>query len=311
MLGGSAVLAQDIQALSKSNLVGVLADKSLGLYVGILSIILSGKGYVPLNPKFPKDRINYMIAESGVDTIVCDSSLAEVVEDLKVQFPQVNFITISCSPKNTDFKFEYNRSEESLCYLLFTSGSTGKPKGVSINELNLNSYLDYILETYKYRPEDRVIQTFDANFDLSVHDIFVTWLSGACLYPLTGPDLYFPGHFVKKHKISIWFSVPSLAMIMSKMKQVTESNLSSLRLSLFCGEALPTSVVSLWKEASHSDIFNFYGPTEATIAILDYSCSSIKNNDSLLATTPIGKPFKGHLAQVLSLDGEKLSLIHI
>ena len=94
-------------------------------------------------------------------------------------------------------------------YLLFTSGSTGAPKGVLVRNRNAMPYLRSVAARYAPSPDDRCTQLFDLTFDLSVHDLFLCWGAGATLYRVPDNARFAPRDFVRRHGLTMWFSVPS------------------------------------------------------------------------------------------------------
>lgn len=178
-------------------------------------------------------------------------------------------------------------------YLLFTSGSTGIPKGVLVTHANVRAFLDAVSRRFEITEEDRFSQTFNLTFDLSAFDMFLAWESGACVCCPTDKSLLNPSDFIRRSRLSVWFSVPSIAMFMRRLGALKPESFPTLRWSLFCGEALPVDVARAWADAApNSAVENLYGPTEATIACTAYRWDLRKSVDeSELGIVPIGHPF--------------------
>src|SRR5256886_9966354 len=272
----------------QSGVVALLAHRSKTAYAGVLGILAAGKGYAPLNPKFPLDRTLRMLTLSGSSILIAGAessanlpnllstasgSLVVILPDCDVapawskELPKHRFLPAGQMSSGRNLSFSPELASAAIAYLLFTSGSTGQPKGVAIHHSNVQPYVKYVSDRYSVNEEDRFSQMFDMTFDLSVHDMFVCWERGACLYSVPEKSVMAPAKFIKDHQLTMWFSVPSVVGFMSKMGMLKPGAFSSLRFSLFCGEPLPAAYASLWQEAApQSVIENLYGPTETTIA---------------------------------------------
>lgn len=269
--------------------VAVVAARDETAYVGVLGALAAGCGYVPLNPAFPVARSAGMLRRSGARTLVAGPGSRALVEELLAASEAPLVVLLPEGPGGDGPLDDLGRHQvvgpeelaaldalgsaeavapQDPAYLLFTSGSTGEPKGVTVSQANVGAYLDHIAAAYGPTETDRCSQMFDLTFDLSVHDLFVTWSAGASLHVVPATSLMAPGRFIVDHELTHWFSVPSVAALMGRMRMLKAGLFPSLRVSLFCGEAFPVATARQWAEAApNSVVDNLYGPTEATIAI--------------------------------------------
>lgn len=193
-------------------------------------------------------------------------------------------------------------ADDAIAYVLFTSGSTGRPKGVAVGHAALCAYVETVLARYpEIDAQQRCTQFFEPTFDLSMHDMFVTWAAGACLYSVPKSALLMPTDFVNAHRLTVWFSVPSLAATLQRYRLLAEHAFPTLTLALFCGEALPGPLAEAWQaSAPHARCENIYGPTEATIACTGHPFGA---GDPPQAVVPIGTAFAGMEIAVVDAQG--------
>src|SRR5439155_1228971 len=156
-------------------------------------------------------------------------------------------------------------------YLLFTSGSTGRPKGVLVRQAHVRAFLDAIAERYDLDENDRLSQMFDLTFDLSAFDMFAGWERGACVCCPRAGELLKPSSFIRSAGLTVWFSVPSVAMLLHRFRVLTPNAFPSLRLSLFCGEAFPATLARGWALAAAPDgPLMFLGRLDTQIKVLGH-----------------------------------------
>ena len=297
------------------------AQRSLSAFAGVLGALLRGHGYVPLGPNFPLARSRAMLQRSGARAIIVDKTSEATLADLLQGLEDSMVLVFPEHGARTDLSDEYSGHEvycrddfspsenwqpievddDAIAYILFTSGSTGTPKGVMVMHGNVESFVSHIIERYALTEQDRFSQTFALTFDLSVFDMFVAWACGACLCCPSEKALFKPGKYIRESELSVWFSVPTTAAIMKKFGELKRDAYPNVRLSLFCGEALPVEVVKQWAASvPNSIVENIYGPTELTIACTEYRWrdgqSDVECENGIV---PIGTPYPEMTALVL------------
>jgi D-alanine--poly(phosphoribitol) ligase subunit 1 len=304
--------------------VAILSARSVTAYTAILAVLRAGCTYVPLNPRFPLARNRTMLAASQATALIVDRKSAAHYSEL-LDEPRNNLRLVVCpEPQTTlrsaglsvidqadlgreDDEFIWPEPKpEDLAYLLFTSGSTGAPKGAPIRHRSVCDYIKSVSALTPVTSEDRLIQLVDLTFDLSAHDMFLSWSSGASIVSVPENATLIAPRFVQDQEVTGWLSVPSAVGLAHQAGLLEPSALPSLRFSHFCGEALPRSVAEIWSRAApNSKIYNLYGPTEATIAFSYYQYIPGEAGPPAI---PIGRPLKGQDMAIFDQVGRRLSL---
>jgi amino acid adenylation domain-containing protein len=299
--------------------VGLFAYRSEVSYTGTLAALFSGAAFVPLNPTFPPEKTAAMIRQADLDAIIVDKTCApqleKVLAGIEDQPPLL-------APEFDAPRFDrvaariLDRAElegtplldalppvtlDDIAYILFTSGSTGAPKGVPVTQGNAVYFMDVMSRRYGIGPSDRLSQTFDQTFDLSVFDLFMAWSNGACVYSLTPLELLAPTRFINRNELTVWFSVPSVPAQMIRRNTLTPGSLPTLRWSLFCGEPLHRRSAEMWQAAAPGSIVeNLYGPTELTIACFVHRWDPSRSPELCCNDiVPIGRPYPGLAAAIV------------
>ncbi len=276
--------------------IAIHGAKGILAYAGILGVLRSGRSYVPLHPAHPVLRWQGAHDLASLRAVIAPSG---AISNLR----KAGFRTI-LEPQGLPQSTAEARSEPSAeAYVMFTSGSTGEPKGVPVGRAQVAAYLKHFLSVYPSTPEDRFTQFFALSFDLSVHDLFVCWGSGACLCVPSDEGAMQALAFAREQRITSWFSVPSLAALLRRMKALKPDVLPHLRHAFFCGEALPVDLARDWcLAAPKAETVNLYGPTETTIAITAQQVGQeqLSREQGII---PLGRPFPGHEARVRREDG--------
>jgi amino acid adenylation domain-containing protein len=250
--------------------VGLLASRSVTAYAGYLAILRTGAAVVPLHPDFPRARTAAMVAAAGVELLIADAPLAdaELEVPLLVAGPEGSaamgsepFAELPPCPA----------APEDVAYILFTSGSTGTPKAVPTLHRNVAAYMGHVADRYEAGPGSRLSQTFDLTFDVSVHDLFVAWGCAGTLVVPRRSQLLAPVKFINAHRLTHWFSVPSLVSFAARSGKLEPGAMPTLRWSLFAGEPLTLTQARAWQAAAPAGrLVNLYGPTEITVTCTEY-----------------------------------------
>ncbi|MFE1197408.1 amino acid adenylation domain-containing protein [Streptomyces olivaceoviridis] len=234
--------------------VGVFMEPSLDLVVAVLAIVRAGAAWLPLDPSYPRDRLAYMVRDSGSVLIVAETTAPDWLRDLDVPLldPAADGPADPVSPPRP--------SPESPAYVIYTSGSTGRPKGVTLTQRGLANLAEAQISVFGVRPGKRVLQFASPSFDASVFELTMALCSGATLVlPPRRDVLYGPGlgDFLAQARITHITLPPSV------LGMVPPAPLPDLETIVCAGEALPQQLVDRW--APGRTMFNAYGPTEATV----------------------------------------------
>jgi D-alanine--poly(phosphoribitol) ligase subunit 1 len=285
----------------------------------VLGTLWSGEAYVPINPRTPEDRLIRILEVTHLDALVVDDAglnllSSRVLEsapgrilygagtrpsERALAYPGTKFQSMAELPDEGPHQPVYVPGD-ALAYIIFTSGTTGTPKGVMIEAESVARYCGVVQDRCGFRRTDRVSQVAELTFDNSVLDLFVTWAAGAGLFVVPALQLMAPAKFIRDHELNIWFSVPSTACIMERMKMLKPNTFPSLRCSIFAGEALPIAAAQAWQVAApNSVVENFYGPTEVTVDCLAQRLEDPPNITRNRGSLAIGKPFPGIQAGIV------------
>ncbi len=252
------------------DIIGVMLPNSIELIEWIIGIMKAGCVYMPIDRKYPKDRIEYMIADSGVKAIVTNE-VSKITEVNKIK--NISLENISKELENHNSIFEKRIIDsENIAYLIYTSGSTGKPKGVMLKHKGLINLVENQIKDFEVISTSRVLQFASISFDASVSEIFMSLLSGATLCLVDRDKLTNTNeieNILTDQNISVVTLPPSLLQVM----QVHEFN--NLKTIISAGEKLNKEVANKWKQ--NRNLVNAYGPTEATVGVSSFKFDKIKD----------------------------------
>ncbi|GJM31001.1 MAG: hypothetical protein DHS20C18_00020 [Saprospiraceae bacterium] len=269
------------KGVQSNDCVGLLAYRGFDMIIGIFGILKCGATYVPLNIDYPRQRLEFILEDAGIDKIVItgqeilDQSGLTGYECLKVS-------DAAKSPKTAP---DRALSVHTPAYVMYTSGTTGTPKGTLVNQKNILK-LAYEQEGIAIYPEDRVLQWSNYAFDGSTYDIYNALLNGACLCLITEADVSNAdrlSEIIQEKNVTVSFFTSAL---FNSLVDYAPAALKGMRKVLFGGEAASAVHVRKALEMLGPDrVVNGYGPTETTTFATFYS---VRNADNKYI--PIGRP---------------------
>ncbi|NLD50131.1 MAG: amino acid adenylation domain-containing protein, partial [Clostridiaceae bacterium] len=271
------------EGVKADTIVAMMVERSLDMIVGIMGILKAGGAYMPIDPGYPRDRIEYMLKDSGTGLLLTGRELTDRVEfEGKILLLEDENIWL----KDKD-NLEHNNNSENLAYIIYTSGSTGKPKGNLTTHYNVTRVVrntNYIEVT----PDDVLLQLSNYAFDGSVFDIYGALLNGAKLVLVDKDRVADIGKLcslIEKEKISVFFITTAL---FNALVDINIDALTNIKHVLFGGERVSLAHAGkALAKLGENRIIHVYGPTESTVFATYHYINEI---DEGLGTVPIGKP---------------------
>ncbi|MBV9450342.1 MAG: amino acid adenylation domain-containing protein [Streptosporangiaceae bacterium] len=269
----SAGLARYLVSLgvTPETIVGISAEPSPGAIAGILGVLRAGGAYLPLDPAYPRQRLAYMVEDSGV---------ALAIADAPVVLPGICEIDPSAAGEGPPPRVQLG--PDNLAYVIYTSGSTGRPKGVMVSHRGLAGLIPALIEGWGLAPGARMLSFAPMSFDTSVAEIAVTLSAGATLV-LARRNALVPGtEMVETLRAA---RVTHLILPPSVLAMLPYGPLPDLRTLICAGEALPPALADRWADGRR--IVNGYGPTETTV------CATYAEMRPGTGCSPIGRAIAG------------------
>lgn len=270
--------------------IAVLGHREPEILIAFLAAVKSGRPYVPLDTALPQTRIDRILASSHAALVLTPDQIRE--------FSAHEFRGETRAVENSD-----------SFYILFTSGSSGEPKGVNITLACLEHFISWMVAEQRFTECAEVfLNQAPFSFDLSVMDLYCSLATGGTLFSVSSDLVQNPKQLYAALALSgvtTWVSTPSFARMCLVEDRFGEAMLPDLRRFLFCGETLaPQTGAQLLGRFPRAQVWNMYGPTEATVAT-----TSIQIDDRVLRTyspLPVGRVMPGTQILVVDENGEQL-----
>jgi amino acid adenylation domain-containing protein len=288
--------------VSANTPVGIMIDKSVNMIVGIFGILKAGGGYVPIDPEYPEQRINFIIKDSGCKILLTQEKYNKL--------PVEGITMLDLDSENSYHQDRSNiggiNTPSDLAYIIYTSGTTGIPKGTLIPQKGVvrlirnTNYIDYT-------SEDRVLQAAAIVFDASTEEIFGALLNGSSLYVVNKETILDPNEFgnvLLKNDITI---VDLASALFTQIAELRTDIFSKVKKLILGGDVVSAPHVNkVRKDNPKLIVINTYGPTEN-------SCNSTayKIDRDFESNIPIGKPISNSTAYIFdkSMNYQPIGII--
>jgi len=296
---------------NESSRVALCADRNPMMVVGMLAIMKAGSSYLPLDPKHPKDRLQFLLEDSKASLLLTEEALGERLPAAAANLPNISLdgdaaAISACATTRPDTSV----TPEHEVYTIYTSGSTGKPKGVMITHRSLANYVAHATDVFEMSPSDRMLQFASISFDAAAEEIYPTLISGATLVlrddDMLGSVATFLdtcgdwGITIIDFPTAYWHAI---------VEGLADAEVpKSVRLAILGGERANPEQLADWYEhvgPGGPRLLNTYGPTEATIVA---TAAELRASDEPTRIVPIGRPVRNTQVYVLDRRGEPVPI---
>ena len=279
-----AYFLRNVKNINREDTIGIMVKRSLEMIIAILGVMKAGGTYIPIDPSFPEDRVNYMLESSSACILLTSKKVENTINYKNKVIIDLDNSDIYSLP-NTNIKNINNLSD--LLYIIFTSGSTGKPKGVMQRQRTLVNFAHYCNDYVGYlkKPEHQTIVSISTvSFDIFSYEAIIPLQRGVTVVianenEQTTPQLL--NELMVKNNVTATQATPSvMQMFVNNVESIP--SLKKLEYLTLTGEQVPITLVKKLKSFGNMVIYDGYGPTET------YYCTLTEIKDDFVT---IGKPF--------------------
>lgn len=280
------------KGVTRNTIVGILINRSVEMVIGIMAILKAGSAYLPIDPEYPEDRIQYILDDSKVSILLTQGEIKkEFIKGKEI----VNILDDGVYDRSNENLENINLVND-LAYVIYTSGSTGKPKGVMVEHKGIANLKVYFEKEYGISGEDSIIQFASCSFDAAVWELNMALQTGASSYIVPRSvidDLNRFEEFLNTNKITVATLPPVYA------SNIRVEKIKTMRLLITAGSEANFDLVGKWNKKVK--YVNAYGPTETTV------CASAWIDDGAdysARLVPIGKPIYNTQIYIMDRSGK-------
>jgi amino acid adenylation domain-containing protein len=253
--------------IGPDSVVGICVSRSIEMAVSVLAVLKAGGAYLPLDPAYPRERLQFMLEDAAVEVLLTNEGAGDVLPEHRANVIHLerDFEAFAGEP---DVNPHANVAPEHLGYVIYTSGSTGRPKGICLPHRALVNLIEWHRVSVPAAPT--TLQFASLNFDASFHEMFSAWSTGGAVLIVSDElrmDVEKLGDFISEHRVEkVTLPVVVLQQLAERFATRPEE-LSSLRVVITTGEQLKITspIVQLFKALKGCRLHNHYGPSETHV----------------------------------------------
>ena len=250
--------------IETNDLVGIMVNRSLEMIIGMLAVLKAGGAYIPIDPTYPKDRIEYMLKNSNSKLLLTQEHLHDITDFKNCVYIDLSNDSIYSLPNDN---LNHTNTPEDLAYVIYTSGSTGLPKGVMLKQRNIVNFVYAIMKDFGFTYKDTIVSITTFSFDIFVLESLLPILNGLKTVITSEEeqtDIKMFNELCKKNNVTIFQTTPSRLQAMLA-KENSFDFIKKLKYILIGGEPFPPALLKQLQESSKARIYNMYGPTETAV----------------------------------------------
>ncbi len=313
--------------VGRGDRVGLYLHKSADGIAAMFGILKAGAAYVPVDVTAPVARNALILSDCAVKVVLIEQRFATALQDelAAAGSRPISVLVLDRVGGGTGLDAALTRLDavapaapvasaqphpDDLAYVLYTSGSTGRPKGVMLSHRNAVAFIDWCSRVFQPRSDDVFSSHAAFHFDLSVLDIYVPLGRGARVVVIpedAGKQPLALSPLIERHRITVWYSAPSILSLLAQFGRIADHDFSRLRLVLFAGEVMPVvHLRSLQRQVPVPRYFNLYGPTETNVCTYYEIPAAIP--DDRVEPYPIGRTCEQLESTVVDHDGRSVAV---
>ncbi|MEP6583182.1 MAG: amino acid adenylation domain-containing protein [Ginsengibacter sp.] len=278
------------RGVKPEELIPLCIERGFEMIIGMLGVLKAGGAYIPIDPEYPTDRIQYILNDANAHFLLVSKETKNKVDGFRnIETIELDDYVLFNNESTNNLE---NLSPNSLAYIIYTSGSTGKPKGVMIEHNSVVNLINSQTREFNVGSDESILQFSNYCFDASIEQIFLALFNGISLYLFPeGMQLNVEvfKNFLIENEISHIHATPSF------LENLPVISSSFLKRVIAGGDVCKNELAKRWK--GEVNFYNEYGPTETTVTAIEYCSNSDGNENNILL--PIGKPLSNVSVYIL------------